>query len=72
MWIKCSQQLQVLPVIAYLELIFEVRGVALGVYSDHVVVGGFELAGWNDSFSTQASLQDGVVYKDVLLLRNRR
>lgn len=55
----------------YLEFVFEVRGIALGIDADHVVVCGFELAHGNRRLATQTRLQDGIVDEDVLLLRDR-
>lgn len=53
----------------YLEFIFEVRGIALRIDADHVVICGFELAHGNRRLAAQTRLQDGVVDEDVLLLR---
>ena len=55
--------------VAYLELVFEVGGVALGVYADHVIVCSFELAGRDGRLPAETRLQDGVMDEDVLLLR---
>ncbi len=57
--------------VRYLEFVFEMRGIALRVDADHVVVRGFELAHGNRSLATQTRLQDGIVDENVLLLRAR-
>lgn len=56
-------------VCAYLELIFNLAGVGLGVQSADVVVDGSELTHWDGCVPTQTGLQDGVVNKHVLLLQ---
>ena len=54
--------------VCYLELLPELRGVALGVHSQHVLVGESKLTHWDGSLSTQTRLQDGIVDEDILLL----
>lgn len=53
---------------AHLELLPQLRGVALRFYPHHLLVGGLELAGGDAGLPAQAGFQDGVVNEDVLLL----
>lgn len=57
---------------AHLELLPQLRGVALRLYPHHLLVGGLELAGGDAGLPTQTGLQDGVVDEDVLLLLGGR
>lgn len=51
-----------------LELLAELRGVALGVHPQQLLVGDGELVHQDGRLSAEAGLQDGVVDEDVLLL----
>lgn len=53
---------------AHLELLPQLRGVALRLYPHHLLVGGLELAGRDAGLPTQTGLQDGIMDEDVLLL----
>lgn len=57
---------------AHLELLPQLRGVALRFYPHHLLVGGLELAGGDAGLPTQTGLQDGIVDEDVLLLLGSR
>lgn len=52
----------------YLELIFNLAGVGLGVQSADVVVNGSKLTHWDGSIPTQTGLQDRVMNKHILFL----
>lgn len=56
----------------YLKLLPELRGVALGVNLQHLLIGESELVNGDGGLSTQTGLQDGVVDEHVLLLRDRQ
>lgn len=51
-----------------LELLAELRGVALGIHPQQLLVGDGKLVHQNGRLSAEAGLQDGVVDEDVLLL----
>lgn len=56
----------------YLELVFDLAGVGLGVQPADVVVDGSELTHWDGGVPTQTRLQDGVVNKHVLFLEQEQ
>lgn len=51
-----------------LELLAELRGVALGIHPQQLLVGDGKLVHQNGRLSAEAGLQDGVMDEDVLLL----
>lgn len=58
--------------LADLELLAELRGVALGIHPQQLLVGDGELVHQDGRLAAQAGLQDGVVDEDVLLLQGAR
>lgn len=56
------------PVLTDLELLAELRGIALGIHPQQLLVGDGELVHQDGRLSAEAGLQDGVVDEDVLLL----
>lgn len=52
-----------------LELLAELRGIALGIHPQQLLVGDGELVHQDGRLSAEAGLQDGVVDEDVLLLQ---
>lgn len=56
----------------YLELLSQLRGVALRVNLQHLLIGERKLINRDGGLPAQTGLQDGVVDKHVLLLRDKR
>lgn len=57
--------------VCYLKLLSELRGVALRVNLQHLLVDESKLINRDGSLSAQASLQDGIMDEHVLLLGDR-
>lgn len=55
-----------------LELLPQLGGIALGVYSQHLFVGDGKLVHQDGRLSTQTGLQNGIVDKDILLLKGQQ
>lgn len=67
-WMKIVTEPRICP---YLELIFDLAGVRLGVQPADVVVERAELTHRDGRVATQACFQDGVVHKHILLLHSQ-
>lgn len=52
-----------------LELLAKLRGIALGIHPQQLLVGDGKLVHQDGRLSAEAGLQDGVVDEDVLLLK---
>lgn len=55
----------------YLKLLSELRGVALRVNLQHLLIGECKFINRDGSLSTQTSLQDGIMDEHILLLRDK-
>lgn len=54
---------------AHLELLPQLRGVALWFYPDHLLVCWLEFADRDAGLPTQTGFQDGIMNEDILLLQ---
>lgn len=59
------------PCPSYPKLLFDWTGVGLGIQPVHVVVHGTELIGGNGGVTAKTRLQNGIMDKDILLLKER-
>jgi len=57
--------------VQYLKLLSELRGVALSVDLQHLLIGYGELVHRDGGLSTQTGLQNGIMDEHILLLRGR-
>lgn len=59
------------PLPSYPKLLFDWTGVGLGIQTVHVVVHRAELIGGNGGVTAKTRLQNGIMDKDILLLKER-
>lgn len=55
-----------------LKLLPQLRGIALGIHSQHLFVGDRKLVHQDGRLSAKTRLQDGIMDEDILLLKRQR
>lgn len=70
-FLDAHSQTSLNPLPSYPKLLFDWTGVGLGIQSVHVIVHRTELIGRNGGVSAKTRLQNGIMDKDILLLKEQ-